>query len=103
MNASILVATGKTTVKDHKGGRIWLEGSKPNKAGLPVGTRYSVSYTQGCMTIRVDPNGAKPVAGKGVRAIIDICGKSIADSLGMGSKVSVEYYHSMIVIKRTTT
>lgn len=96
--AQSIIATGKTAIKDHKGGRLWLEKSKPLKAGFVVGAAYDIAVIKGTVVLTLSDTGSKRVAGKGDRPIIDLCGSLIADSLGL-NKCAVTYYDGLIMIE----
>ena len=90
------IQTGKTTVKSHKGGRIWIEGGKLLKAGFIPGERYSFDGTQGMIQIKLDSAGALRVSGKDKRPIVDLVGSAVSDAIGIGSTVEVRYYDGVI-------
>lgn len=92
--------TGKTKIKDHKGGRVWIEGAKLCNAGFTPKQRYSYTVVKDMLVITLDPNGDKVVSGKGKRAIIDICNQTIGNALGLGSVVKVTYMAGIIMVTK---
>ena len=98
-----VISTGKTAVKPTKrGGRVWVEGGKVARAGFNWGTRYTRTIENGIITMKVDPNGPLKTAGrnKGGKElpIIDISMESF-DGLPVNTKLVVEYYNGLIIIK----
>jgi hypothetical protein len=100
-----VLATGKTTCKaTSKGGRVWIEKSKPLLAGFKAGDLYStVDMGDGKLYLFHDNDGligkTKVVSGKADRPVIDLHSKAIGDKFGLGSTVVVTYYNQVITIE----
>lgn len=105
MTISQVLATGKTKIKDHKGGRLWIEGGKLLRAGFEPGHEYYAFIYDGCIIIanydRGEPlqSQLKTVSGKGNRPIIDLCSAAIGEAFGLGSAVSVTYQEGLITVQ----
>ena len=101
-----VLATGKTTCKaTSKGGRVWIEKSKPLLAGFKAGDMYStVDRGDGKLYLFHDnewiTGKTKKVSGKEDRPIIDLHSKAIGDKFGLGSPIVVTYYNQVITIER---
>jgi len=101
-----VLATGKTTCKaTSKGGRVWIEKSKPLLAGFKAGDMYStVDMGDGKLYLFHDNEGrsgkTKKVSGKEGRPVIDLHSKAIGDKFGLGSAIVVTYYNQVITIER---
>ena len=60
--------------------RLWIEGAILNTNGFEHGTRYNVINGDNKLTITIDPQGKRKVAGKPDRPITDMSGSTITNS-----------------------
>lgn len=60
--------------------RIWLEGSRLSERGFKHGSRFSVVSEPGRLTLIVNPEGPRKIAGTPDRPIIDITGKIVREA-----------------------
>ena len=57
--------------------RIWLEGDVLAAHGLAHGSRWNVTTAPGVLTIAIDADGKRKIAGSPARPIIDMTGRTV--------------------------
>ena len=57
--------------------RIWLQNGELTDNGIKHGDRFDIEIGTNWLRIRIDPEGARKIAGKPGREIIDIAGKVV--------------------------
>lgn len=70
--------------------RLWIEGKVLLDAGFPNGAHWTLSQHGKGLTIYIDPEGKRRIAGTPDRPIIDIAGASLGLVGGM-ERVSITY------------
>jgi len=98
MTNSNVVATGKTGVKDHRGTlRIWVEGTKPEKAGFTKGKQFAYTLTDGALLVTLSDVPCRTVSS---RNTIDITTRELEKYFSAGDKLSVVYSEGLITFRR---
>lgn len=60
--------------------RIWLQNGELTDNGIFHGMRFDVTPEDNALLITINPDGARKIAGKPDRPIIDMAGKIVTDS-----------------------
>ena len=98
MTNSQIIAIGKTTVKEHRGAlRIWIEGSKPEKAGFIKGAQFTYALVEGALIVTLSAIPCRTVSS---RNTLDITTKDLQHYFKAGDKLTVTYSETMITFKR---
>lgn len=99
---TILIATTVGAKKDT--GRIWLEGTKLERAGFAPQTPYEVKILNGTLYLQRTENAERKVSGRRtgeiVKPIIELCNKVITDTFGIGTKLLAIVKNGKIAIRR---
>ena len=98
MTNSNILATGKTAVKEHRGTlRIWVEGSKPAKAGFIQGRQFAYTLAQGALIVTLSAIPCRTVSS---RNTIDITTKELEEYFVAGDKLTITYSENLITFRR---
>lgn len=98
MTNSNIIATGKTAVKEHKGAlRIWVEGSKPEKAGFTKGKYFTYSLAEGALIVTLSQVPCRTVSS---RNTLDITTRELQGYFKAGDSLLVTYSENMITFKK---
>ena len=98
MTNSNIIATGKTSVRSKRNTiQIWVEGSKPAKAGFIKGKSFSYTLSDGAMIVTLCDYPCRTVSS---RNTIDITTKELEEYFEAGDKLIVTYSENMITFKK---
>jgi hypothetical protein len=79
--------------------RLWIQGNILTRAGWLAGSRWSLSVTDGTITLTRDPDGARKVSGNARRPVIDSKDPRIGAALPTGTRVCVLVTRDTITIE----
>lgn len=98
MTNSNIITTGKTAVKEHKGAlRIWVEGTKPEKAGFIKGRQFTYTLAEGALIVTLSDIPCRTVS---TRNTLDITTRELQKYFKAGDKLLVTYSENMITFKK---
>jgi len=98
MTNNLILATGKTAVKEHRGTlRIWVEGSKPAKAGFIQGKQFTYTLVEGALIVTLSAIPCRTVSS---RNTLDITCRELEAYFVAGDKLIVTYSENMITFKK---
>ena len=92
----------KGTAVNRGRARTWVEDAKLSDWGFARGVRIHVEFTATAITVTVDPEGSRIVAGRPDKAVLDLC-EPLGDRdarWGGDAKVNVWIEHGRIEIRR---
>ena len=98
MTNTNILATGKTAVKEHKGAlRIWVEGTKPAKAGFTKGKYFTYTLAEGALIVTLSAIPCRTVSS---RNTLDITTRELQGYFKAGDSLLVTYAENMITFRR---
>ena len=98
MTNSNIIATGKTSVRSKRNTiQIWVEGSKPAKAGFTKGKYFNYTLSDGAMIVTLCDYPCRTVSS---RNTLDITTKELEQYFVAGDKLAVTYAEGLITFRR---
>lgn len=98
MTTTNIIATGKTSVRAKRNTiQIWVEGTKPAKAGFIKGKYFTYTLAEGTLIVTVSQIPDRLVSS---RNTIDITTSELEDYFKVGDKLLVTYSENMITFRR---